>query len=140
MNAFIWAILAAVIWGAVPLLEKLGLTKSQPLAGLFYRCLGVLIGLLLLGLFMLKPQEIKAVDSRSIIFLILGGFLASFVAQICFYNSLKIGEVSRVVPVAGAYPLITFILGVLFLGESINPVKTAGALLIIIGIWALKIG
>ena len=140
MNAFIWAILAAVIWGAVPLLEKLGLTKSQPLAGLFYRCLGVLIGLLLLGLFMLKPQEIKAVDSRSIIFLILGGFLASFVAQICFYNSLKIGEVSRVVPVAGAYPLITFILGVLFLGESINPVKTAGVLLIIIGIWALKIG
>jgi transporter family protein len=140
MNTFIWAILAAVIWGAVPLLEKLGLTNSQPLAGLFYRCLGVLIGFLLLGLFMLKPQEIKAVDSRSIIFLIMGGFLASFVAQICFYNSLKIGEVSRVVPVAGAYPLITFILGILFLGESINPVKTAGALLIITGICALKIG
>ncbi|MGD9015095.1 MAG: GRP family sugar transporter [Candidatus Omnitrophota bacterium] len=140
MNAFIWAILAAIIWGIVPLLEKSGLAKAQPLAGLFYRSLGVMIGLLLLGLFMLKPEEIKSVDSRSITFLILGGFLASFVAQICFYHSLKISEVSRVVPISGTYPLIAFILGVLFLGESINPVKIAGVLLIIIGIWALKIG
>jgi len=140
MNAFIWAILAAIIWGIVPLLEKLGLAKAEPLAGLFYRCFGVLIGLLLLGLFILKPQEIKSVDSRSIIFLMLGGFLASFLAQICFYHGLKIGEVSRVVPVSGSYPLVAFLLGVLFLGEPINLIKAVGVLLIIAGIWALKIG
>ena len=139
MNAFIWAILASFIWGVVPLLEKLGLAKVQPLTGLFYRCLGVLIGFLLLGVYVLKPQEIKAVDSGSIILLMLGGFLASFVAQICFYNGLKIGEVSRVVPISGSYPLVAFILGVIFLGETITLIKLVGVLFIIIGIWVLKI-
>ena len=138
MSAFIWAILAAFIWGIVPLLEKLGLAKVNPLTGLFYRCFGVLLGLLLLGLFVLKPQEVKSVDPRSIVLLVMGGFLASFVAQICFYNGLKIGDVSKVVPISGSYPLIAFFLGILFLGESMNLIKTAGALLIVIGIWLLK--
>ncbi|MBU0549809.1 MAG: EamA family transporter [Candidatus Omnitrophica bacterium] len=140
MNAFIWALLAASIWGIVPLLEKLGLAKVEPLVGVFYRSLGVVVGLLLLGAFMLKPQQIKAIDLRSAGFLILGGFLASILAQICFYNSLKIGEVSRVVPISGSYPLIAFMLGMLILGESVSLIKAAGALLIVLGIWALKMG
>ncbi len=139
MNEFIWAALAAFVWGIVPLLEKLGLVKVQPLVGLFYRSLGVVIGLFLLGIFLLKPSEIKSVNLRSIVFLVLGGFLASFIAQICFYKGLKIGEVSRVVPIAGSFPLVTFLFGVLFLGESVNLAKIIGVLLIVLGIWALKI-
>jgi transporter family protein len=140
MSAFIWAVLAACIWGIAPLLEKLGLVKVEPLVGLFYRCCGVMAGFLLLGIFMLKPQQIKSVDLRSIGFIMLGGFLASVVAQICFYNGLKMGEVSRVVPISGSYPLIAFMLGVLFLGESISLIKLAGVACIVLGIWVLKIG
>lgn len=140
MSAFVWAILAAFIWGIVPLLEKLGLAKVEALAGLFYRCLGVVIGIVLLGVFILKPQEIKSVDLRSALLLICGGFLASFVAQICFYHGLKLGEISRVVPISGSYPLIAFLLGIIFLGESLSPVKIIGVLSIVAGIWALKIG
>ena len=68
MNAFMWALLAAFIWGIVPLLEKLGLAKVEPLVGLFYRCSGVLIGFLLLGIFILKPlSSIKSIkNSRKI--------------------------------------------------------------------------
>jgi len=138
MSAFIWAVLAASIWGFVPLLEKLGLFKVEPLVGLFYRSIGVVIGILLLGVFILKPQEIKSIDLRSAIFLILAGFLASFAAQICFYHALKIGEVSRVVPISGSYPFIALLLGIIFLGESLNPIKIVGMLSIVIGIWLLK--
>ncbi|RKY32122.1 MAG: hypothetical protein DRP74_03315 [Candidatus Omnitrophota bacterium] len=140
MNAFYWAIIAALLWGIVPVLEKVGLTKVQPLAGLFYRCLGVLIGLFLLLLFLVKPQQIKSVDFRSASFLITAGFLASFVAQIAFYSGLKSGEVSRVVPIAGSFPLISFILGIFFLSESITPMKFLGVILVTMGVWALKIG
>lgn len=140
MSAFGWAILAAFIWGIVPLLEKAGLAKVSPLPGLFYRCLGVVAGMLILGIFMVKPQEIKSVDARSAIFLMVGGFLASFVAQICFYSGLKIGEVSKMVPISGSYPLIAFILGIIVFGESFAPIKMLGAVLIILGIWALKVG
>jgi len=140
MSTFGWAILAAGIWGVVPLLEKWGLARSAPLVGLFYRCLGVILGFLLLLVFMLRPAQVKSVDLRSALLLMSGGFLASFVGQICFYNSLKAGEVSRIVTIAGSYPLITFVLGVIFLGESASLIKVAGVLLITLGVWALKIG
>lgn len=138
MNAFWWAILTACIWGVVPILEKLGLAKVDPFVALFYRCLGVLLGLLFLGIFIVKPNDLKAVSPRAIIMLICAGFLASFVAQITFYHGLKIGEVSRVVPIAGMYYLIAFILGIFLLGETLTIVKGLGILLITAGVWLLR--
>ena len=140
MNVFAWAALAALIWGVVPLLEKTGLAHAKPLAGLFYRCVGVVIGFVILTVFMVKPQDIRSVGPRSALLLMLGGFLASFVAQICFYNGLKLGEMSRVVPISASYPFITFLIGVLLLGESLSLLKLAGALLVVAGVWLVKIG
>lgn len=140
MNAFYWAVIAACLWGVVPLFEKVGLSKVDPMVGLFYRCIGVLIGILILGLFVLKPAQIKSADLRSATFLILGGFIASFVAQIAFYYALKSGDVSKVVPISGSYPFISFLLAILLLGEHFTPFKLVGVILVIIGIWTLKVG
>ncbi|MFH1837444.1 MAG: EamA family transporter [Candidatus Omnitrophota bacterium] len=138
MNAFGWALATALIWGAVPILEKLGLAKTAPTIALFYRSLGVVIGLIFLGLFAVKPAELKAVDTRSIFLLVLAGFLASFVAQITFYNGLKMGEVSKVVPISGSYHLIAFFLSILLLGETLTVIKLVGVFLIVSGVWLLR--
>ena len=142
MNAFTWAAAAAaaVAWGIAPLIEKAGLKGTQPMAGLFYRCLGVVLGMVFLLSFLVKPSQIKAVEMRSAILLIAGGFLASIVGQIFFYNALKVGDVSRVVPVSGSYPFIAFLLGVLLFGESMTALKLGGVLLVVAGVWLLKIG
>lgn len=140
MNALAWAVLAACIWGVVPILEKQGLVKVSPFAGLFYRSMGVIIGLFFLTPFLIITKELKPADMRSAILLIISGLLASFAAQICFYNGLKYGEVSRIVPIAGSFPLIAFMLGLVFLGESISVMKVSGCALIISGIWMLKTG
>lgn len=132
--------MASALWGIAPIFEKTGLKGATPLAGLFYRCVGVVLGIVILGIFMVKPQEIRAVGLRSALLLIAGGFLASFIAQICFYNALKLGQVSRIVPISASYPFIAALLGVLLLGESVNAFKIGGALLIIAGVWMLKIG
>ena len=138
MSYYWLAILTSAIWGIAPILEKTGLAKVAPLTGLFYRSLGVVLGLILLAFFMVKPQEIKSADLRSVAFIMAGGFLASFLAQILFYHSLKIGDVSKVVPISGSYPLVAFVLGIIFLGEAVTPVKIAGCLCVIFGIWLLK--
>jgi transporter family protein len=140
MSPFWLAVMTAVIWGIVPLFEKTGLSKLTPLTGLFYRCFGVVLGLVLLGIFFVKPAEIKSADFKSVCFLIIAGFLASVAAQVLFYNALKVGEVSRTTLVAGSYPLITFILGILIFGESVTPFKILGAAAVIMGLWFLKIG
>jgi len=140
MNSIAWGLCAAVVWGVVPLLEKSGLAKVAPLTGLYYRCMGIVVSSLILGFFFLKPKEIRSVDVRSASLLVASGFLASFLAQLFFYNGLKQGETSRIVPIAASYPLLTFLLGVLFFNETISVLKIAGVFLVIAGIWALKVG
>ena len=56
--------------------------------------------------------------------------MASIIGQLCFYRALKLGEVSRVVPIGASYPVLAFILGTLFLGESINVAKVGGIVLV----------
>ncbi|MCM8773368.1 MAG: EamA family transporter [Candidatus Omnitrophica bacterium] len=138
MEGFWWALIASLIWGLVPLVEKLGLGRVDPILGLFYRCVGVSIGLIFLVIFILKPSQIKSIDIKSSLLLISGGLLASFIGQIAFYKALKTGDISKIVPIAGSYPFISFILGIFFLKEPTNPLKFLGVILIIIGIWLLK--
>jgi len=140
MSAISWAILTACIWGVVPVLEKTGLKNVDSITGLFYRCIGVVMGLIFLSLFMIKPQQLKAVDAKSIGLLILSGILASLVAQLTFYKCLKMGEISRVVPISASYPLIAFLLGIFIFREKLTFVKGMGMFLIISGIWALRAG
>jgi transporter family protein len=140
MSAYSWAILTACIWGFVPILEKIGLSHANPIAGVFYRCLGILVGFILMGFFIFKPEDIRAVDLRAILFLVAAGLLASFLAQLTFYQGLKLGEVSKIVPISASYPLITFILGILIFKENFTLVKGLGVLAVVFGIWAIKIG
>jgi len=130
--------MTACIWGIVPILEKFGLAKLSPFTALFYRCLGVLLGIVLLGIFAVRPNDVKSVDVRTLLILVAAGFLASFVAQVTFYHALKIGEVSRVVPISGAYHLIAFVLGILVFKEAVTPAKIAGVLLVVSGVWLLR--
>lgn len=140
MNAFLWALLTAVIWGIAPILEKIGLHgRIDPTHGVIIRNLGVVLGLLLWFLFKMPPSQVLVgVETHTIFFLALGGFLASFVGQMAFYQSLKTGEVSRVVPVAGAYPLIAFLLSLMILGERLTLSKAIGVILIVLGTSLLK--
>ena len=140
MNPFLWALLAALIWGITSVIEKFVLGRVEPIPGLFYRCLGVIIGIIILATLMLKPSQIKAVDSRSAVLLMFAGFLGSFVAFIAFYKGLKAGELSLVVPVAGSFYLIAFVLGIFLFKETVTFVKLLGVFLITVGVWLLGTG
>lgn len=139
MKPVLWAILTALVWGIVPILEKTGLMRVEPLGGLFFRCLGVSLGLIFLLIFNKNSvQHVLGNFHWSYLLLILGGFLASFIGQIFFYNALKTGDASRVTPLAGAYPLVTFILALFFFGEKLTLGNSLGILLILSGIFFLK--
>jgi transporter family protein len=92
----------------------------------------------MLSLFVVKPQAIKSADVKTIAILILSGFLASFVAQITFYHGLKIGEVSKVVPISGSYYLVAFVLGLILFKEAVTVQKIVGMVLVAVGVWFLR--
>ena len=139
MKPFYWALGAAVVWGIAPIFEKIGLAKIPPIPGLLFRGMGVIIGTSIL--IAVKWDVIKPYVwpwPEGFIFLSLGGIMASVLGQICFYHALKKGDASLVVPVGASYPLIAFILGIIFLGEKITVSKLGGMALIILGVLLLK--
>jgi transporter family protein len=133
-----WALIAAVIWGTVPLLEKVGLGGGNAFVAVFARTAGLLLGALLCALWWSPWQALGNLPLRSFLLLGAGGFLASFVGQLAFYQALKQGHVSLVTPLAGTYPLVALILSWLVLREPITTGRATGALLIVLGAILLR--
>ncbi|MCX8093297.1 MAG: GRP family sugar transporter [Candidatus Goldbacteria bacterium] len=144
MREFLLAIFTALIWGFVPIIEKIGLSSktAEPVASVIYRTVGSFVFAIGAFIFVLLSSgninSLKNMDVKSIIILALAGGLASVFGQIFFYMALKNGNASVVTPVAGAFPMVTFIFGVLLLGEAITIPKVIGIILIITGVIFLK--
>lgn len=139
MTAFTWAMLAAIVWGFAPFIEKMGLVKADPVAGLLMRSVGVTLGgLLLLWDWPRLSLGITAMGWKSAVLLALGGFVASILGQYAFYHALKFGEISRVVPIGASYPLVAMCLGLVLLHEPITLPKLLGALLVVLGTILLR--
>ncbi len=56
------------------------------------------------------------------------------VAVIGFYNSLRLGQASVVVPITATYPVLTALLAALFLGEHVTPIRALGIVLTVLGV------
>jgi transporter family protein len=139
MKPFYFAILAAIVWGVAPIVEKAGLARIEPIAGVMLRSLGVMIGAIVLAAFNtnLLRSAFRA-DQKTIILLFIGGIIASILGQIFFYNALRHGEVSKMVPIAATYPLVSFLLGLVFFGESFTVAKGLGIGFVILGVFLLR--
>jgi transporter family protein len=140
MKTFWFAIATAVFWGSVPLLEKVALAKGiNPALGVVIRNMGsFLAALALLAFLSTNKANFRNFTWDSAALLMVGAMLANVVGQVFFYNALQGGDVSRVVPIAGCYPLIAFVFGILVFGEAFTLQKLAGAVLIVGGVVLLK--
>jgi transporter family protein len=138
MNAFFWALVTALIWGVVPLMEKLGLGQAAPAAGVVVRSLGVVAGLVVFSVVTSPWAALRGLSASSVLLLMGGGCLASFIGQMAFYRALKAGALSQVTPIAGAYPLVAALLGWWVLREPLNVSRVGGVVLIVLGVWLLR--
>ncbi len=138
-RAFIFAVLTAMIWGMAPAFEKVGLSgRIDPYVGVVIRTVPIivfgLIGLVLFG----KLDFLSQLDTRTVVYLCIGGLIAGFFGQLSLYTALKSGEASVVIPISATYPLVTLLIAVLFLGESITIAKLIGIVLVVVGVILLR--
>lgn len=70
---------------------------------------------------------------------ILSGVLA-ITGLIALYLALGSGEVSKVVSISAAYPVVTLVLAAAFLGEDISIAKSVGCLLVVAGVVTITLG
>jgi transporter family protein len=126
-------------WGLAPLFAKTGLSKLPPLTAVVFR--NTFIAVIFLSVFFTSGQakSLFTYDIRSILLILIEASLAGLIGQYFYYKAVKVWEASRVVPIVGAYPLISFIIAAVFLSEKMTMAKSLGAVLIVVGIGLLGI-
>ncbi len=137
MVALLLAI-TALLWGATPILEKMGLAKVDPLIGVTVRSAIVTAGLFLLTVILGKGRDLVSLDGKSILLFGASGMMAGLLGMWTYYMALKMEATSKIVPIAACYPLITALLSVLILNEGLSLPRVIGTVLIVSGIWLVK--
>jgi transporter family protein len=138
MTSVVLLIVTAVLWGSSPILEKIGLGKTDPLMAVSIRSFAITIILLLFLAFTGRIKDVFAVDAKSVAIFTISGFVAGLLGMWTYFGALKLGATSKVVPIAAAYPLVTAILSIIILKEGVTLLRLAGTILIVLGIWLVR--
>ena len=138
MVVILLLIVTTLLWGFTPILEKVALTKVDPLVGVTIRSALVTAGLFILTFLMGKGKALMEVDGRSFILFGASGMMAGLLGMWTYYAALKMEATSKIVPIAASYPLVTALLSVLILREEVTLPRVVGTAFIVMGIWFVK--
>ena len=131
-------ITTTLLWGATPILEKIGVTKVDPLIGVTIRSAIVTAGLFLLTFLLGKGRALIELDGKSVLLFGASGMMAGLLGMWTYYAALKMEATSKIVPIAACYPLVTALLSVLVLKEGVTLHRIIGTALIVSGVWLVK--
>ncbi len=131
-------IITTLLWGATPIIEKVGLAKVDPLIGVTVRSAVVTAGLFILTFLLGKGRALIEADGKSFLLFGASGVMAGLLGMWTYYSALKIGATSKIVPIAACYPLVTALLSVLVLREGVTLPRVIGTALIVTGVWLVK--
>ena len=114
------------------------LLRASPLTVLTVRSLVVSAALIVVGLLTGQLRDLRRVDTSLFLLIAAGGVFGGLVGLFIYFWALKQDLASTIVPVAGTYPLVAAILGILFLGESFSLQRLLGALFVVLGVFLVR--
>lgn len=127
-----FAILSAVFAALTSIFAKVGIEDVNSNLATAIRTV-VVVGMAWAIVFITGAQSgVGAINGKSWVFLILSG-IATGASWLCYFYAIKIGEVSKVVPVDKLSVVITIVLALIFLHEEFTLKTGIGAGLITAG-------
>ena len=112
---FIWTILAMVTFGAWGFFPKLAVNYINPQSALIYQVIGgLLVGIIGLAMINFKPET----HPMGILYALLTG-ISGVLGTLFYYAAASRGQISIVVSLTALYPLITIMLAIIFLHETL---------------------
>ena len=140
MTALMYALAAGVVMAAASIVEKLGLSTTQPYAGLFVRSGAVILFLGLSAVPFARYADWSGFTTRAVIFLALGGLLAGLVAHFLYWQCLKATSPDYAVPImVGASQVAVVFLSVAVLRSRVSIGQLGGIALVILGISLIQL-
>lgn len=132
----LYAFASAFFAGIMSVLAKIGLKDINSNLATALRTIVVVIFAWLLVFITGANQSIQSIGTKSLVFLILSG-LATGGSWLCYFKALQIGDVNKVVPVDKSSTVLTMLLSMIFLGESITIIKLLAMILIGLGTYLM---
>ncbi len=134
-----WALLSAVFAAATALLAKVGVAHVDSNLATAVRTTVVVIFAWGIALALGKHGELRQLDRRTLMFLVLSG-LATGLSWICYFRALQLGSASRVAPLDKLSVPLVMIFAWLLLGEKLTLPAIAGGILITAGAVVMVLG
>lgn len=128
----IYALLSALFASLTSILGKVGIENVESNLGTAIRTIVVLVMAWIIVFATKKQRDIKKIDKRSLIFLILSG-VATGASWLCYYKALQDGLASIVVPIDKLSILVTVLFAYIFLKENLSKKSLLGLILIVVG-------
>ena len=128
----IYAILSTVFASLTSILGKIGISGIDSNLGTAIRTSVVLVMAWLMVFVKNKQSEIKSIDRKELLFIILSGF-ATGASWLCFYRALQEGPTSVVVPIDKLSILVTIIFSRVVFHEKLSRKALLGLILITVG-------
>lgn len=139
MNIVILCLLVALVWGIAPIFEKLSLKHISAFGALTIRSTVTTVVLITLAFMMGRQKEILGVDGKTLVYILLGGVFG-ILGLFIYFVALKQDAASRVVPLVNIFPLFTVLYSIVLLNETVTPMRLAGILLVVGGVYLINVG
>ena len=128
----VFAILSAVFASLTSIFGKIGIENVESNLGTAIRTIVVLVMAWVMVFISREQKEIKHIDQRSWLFLILSG-MTTGLSWLCYYHALQDGLASVVVPIDKLSIVVTILFSRLVLKEKLSRRALAGFILVIAG-------
>ena len=134
-----WALLSALFAAATALLAKVGVAHVDSNLATAIRTTVVLVFAWTIALALGKHGEIRLIDRRTLLYLVLSG-MATGLSWLCYFRALQLGPASRVAPLDKLSVPLVMVFAWLLLGEKLTVPTVAGGLLITAGAIVMVLG
>ena len=128
----VYALLSAIFASLTSILGKVGIENVESNLGTAIRTIVVLIMAWIIVFATKKQSDVKKIDKKSLLFLILSG-IATGASWLCYYKALQDGLASIVVPIDKLSILVTILFAYVFLKEKLSKKSIVGLVLIVVG-------
>jgi transporter family protein len=114
-NWFLWTVLSMITFGAWGFFPKLAVSYISPQSAIIYQVIGgLLVGIIGLASVKFKPD----MHPMGILYALLTG-ITGVLGTLFYYAAASRGQISIVVSLTALYPIITILLAIIFLHETL---------------------
>ncbi|MCI1959134.1 MAG: EamA family transporter [Clostridia bacterium] len=120
---------SAFFAGITSILAKCGIKKTDSNVATAIRTVIVLLFSWFMVFVAGSQNTLCNISIKTLVFLILSG-IATGASWLCYFKALQLGNINKIVPIDKSSTILTILLAVIFLRESISIIKAVGIVLI----------